>query len=317
MVGAGRKPGMARLPPGRCCGARISATGFLGRARSTSSARSRGSTPARMRGVQRPVSGRQPRRTARAVAEALARPRWPRRTSTSCAAERSRSSRRTSATRVRLSDRAWRTAESTPPGHQFHAPADRRHCRRAFGHGRTDPRLSQGCDRTGRRGTRHRRRNDPQQAAKEAADRAFGDWPKRAKEPRREPCAGHPRVDQTARSSWCRIRPESDVIIGWPGLPRTDPRFTAARVTNMVYAADTFASRAGQRDPRSAGPRVLRLQRHRRELWHRGRGARSSCRFGGGHARVWNRVGFMAGSAARGWIDSGCCPQTVSRAFRR
>src|SRR5207249_103647 len=38
---------------------------------------------------------------------------------------------------------------------------------------------------------------------------------------------------------------QSDVIIGWPGLPRTDPRFTAARVTNMVYAADTFASRAG------------------------------------------------------------------------
>ena len=28
-------------------------------------------------------------------------------------------------------------------------------------------------------------------------------------------------------------------------MPRTDPRFVAARVTNMVYAADTFASRAG------------------------------------------------------------------------
>jgi zinc protease len=38
---------------------------------------------------------------------------------------------------------------------------------------------------------------------------------------------------------------QSDVIIGWPGLPRTDPRFVAARVTNMVFAADTFASRAG------------------------------------------------------------------------
>ena len=38
---------------------------------------------------------------------------------------------------------------------------------------------------------------------------------------------------------------QSDVIIGWPGLPRNDPRFVAARVTNMVYAADTFASRAG------------------------------------------------------------------------
>jgi zinc protease len=38
---------------------------------------------------------------------------------------------------------------------------------------------------------------------------------------------------------------QSDIIIGWPGLPRTDPRFVAARVTNMVFAADTFASRAG------------------------------------------------------------------------
>ena len=35
------------------------------------------------------------------------------------------------------------------------------------------------------------------------------------------------------------------MIIGWPGLPRNDPRFVAARVTNMVFAADTFASRAG------------------------------------------------------------------------
>jgi zinc protease len=38
---------------------------------------------------------------------------------------------------------------------------------------------------------------------------------------------------------------QSDVVLGWPGLPRTDPRFVAARVTNMVFAADTFASRAG------------------------------------------------------------------------
>src|SRR5207253_2877289 len=38
---------------------------------------------------------------------------------------------------------------------------------------------------------------------------------------------------------------QSDIIIGWPGLPRNDPRFVAARVTNMVFAADTFASRAG------------------------------------------------------------------------
>ncbi|HVR89107.1 MAG TPA: pitrilysin family protein [Candidatus Limnocylindria bacterium] len=38
---------------------------------------------------------------------------------------------------------------------------------------------------------------------------------------------------------------QSDVVLGWLGLPRTDPRFTAAQVTNMVFAADTLASRAG------------------------------------------------------------------------
>jgi zinc protease len=38
---------------------------------------------------------------------------------------------------------------------------------------------------------------------------------------------------------------QSDVVLGWPGMPRTDARFVAARVTNMVFAADTFASRAG------------------------------------------------------------------------
>jgi zinc protease len=39
---------------------------------------------------------------------------------------------------------------------------------------------------------------------------------------------------------------QADVVLGWPGIPRTDPRFTRAQVTNMVFAADTFASRAGQ-----------------------------------------------------------------------
>jgi zinc protease len=38
---------------------------------------------------------------------------------------------------------------------------------------------------------------------------------------------------------------QADVVLGWLGLPRTDPRFTKAQVTNMVFAADTFASRAG------------------------------------------------------------------------
>jgi zinc protease len=81
-------------------------------------------------------------------------------------------------------------------------------------------------------------------AVKDAADRVFGDWPKRAK-PRN---ASYPPVALAATKRRVEVVPDktqSDVIIGWPGLPRTDPRFTAARVTNMVYAADTFASRAG------------------------------------------------------------------------
>ena len=81
-------------------------------------------------------------------------------------------------------------------------------------------------------------------AVKDAADRAFGDWPKRAK-PRD---TSYPPVALAATQRRVEVVPDktqSDVIIGWPGLPRTDPRFTAARVTNMVYAADTFASRAG------------------------------------------------------------------------
>lgn len=81
-------------------------------------------------------------------------------------------------------------------------------------------------------------------AVKDAADQAFGDWPKRAKA--RD--GNYPPVALAATKRRLEVVPDktqSDVIIGWPGLPRTDPRFTAARVTNMVYAADTFASRAG------------------------------------------------------------------------
>jgi zinc protease len=81
-------------------------------------------------------------------------------------------------------------------------------------------------------------------AVKDAADQAFGDWPKRTKA--RD--GNYPPVALAATKRRLEVVPDktqSDVIIGWPGLPRTDPRFTAARVTNMVYAADTFASRAG------------------------------------------------------------------------
>jgi zinc protease len=81
-------------------------------------------------------------------------------------------------------------------------------------------------------------------AATTAVGRAFGEWPRRSqpRDSRHEP------VTLAATKKRVELVPDktqSDIIIGWPGLPRTDPRFTAARVTNMVYAADTFASRAG------------------------------------------------------------------------
>ena len=82
------------------------------------------------------------------------------------------------------------------------------------------------------------------EAAREAAERAFGDWPPR----RALRDTAYPLVTLAATKRQIELVPDktqSDVIIGWPGLPRGDPRFVAARVTNMVYAADTFASRAG------------------------------------------------------------------------
>ncbi len=82
------------------------------------------------------------------------------------------------------------------------------------------------------------------EAAAEAATRAFGDWPK-PRQPRDARYAAVTLATTKRRVELVPDKTQSDVIIGWPGLPRTDPRFTAARVTNMVYAADTFASRAG------------------------------------------------------------------------
>ena len=81
-------------------------------------------------------------------------------------------------------------------------------------------------------------------AANGAAGSAFGDWPRRAQARN----ASYPPVTLATTKRRVEVVPDktqSDVIIGWPGLPRTDPRFTAARVTNMIYAADTFASKAG------------------------------------------------------------------------
>ncbi len=81
-------------------------------------------------------------------------------------------------------------------------------------------------------------------AVEDAAARAFGDWrapaPRAARDVQDVAIAGTVRRAVTVPD-----KTQSDVIIGWPGIPRNDPRFVATRVTNMVYAADTFASRAG------------------------------------------------------------------------
>ena len=78
----------------------------------------------------------------------------------------------------------------------------------------------------------------------DAAERAFGRW------------SGPSQAGRTVapvildgmrrRAVVVPDKTQADVVLGWPGLPRTDPRFTKAQVANMVFAADTFASRAGQ-----------------------------------------------------------------------
>lgn len=76
-----------------------------------------------------------------------------------------------------------------------------------------------------------------------AVEEAFGEWPATA--------ADRPVVPQAAISAMQRRavvvpdKTQADVVLGWLGIPRRDERFVPARVTNMVYAADTFASRAG------------------------------------------------------------------------
>ena len=141
-----------------------------------------------------------------------------------------------------VSDRAWRELVY-PMGHPFHAPpiGDQAVVRsatadeiRAYHRGSIAP---DGAVLVVAGGT-------TAEAAKAAAEQAFGDWPRRANA--RD--ARHALVTLAATKRRVEVVPDktqSDVIIGWPGLPRTDPRFVAARVTNMVYAADTFASKAG------------------------------------------------------------------------
>ncbi|HET8568247.1 MAG TPA: pitrilysin family protein [Candidatus Limnocylindria bacterium] len=81
-------------------------------------------------------------------------------------------------------------------------------------------------------------------AAFAAATEAFGEWPQAGERAGRTlpplSLSGALRRDVVVPD-----KTQCDVVLGWHGLPRTDPRFVPARVTNMVFAADTFASRAG------------------------------------------------------------------------
>ncbi len=78
-----------------------------------------------------------------------------------------------------------------------------------------------------------------------AAQDAFGAWPA-AERPADRAVAAAAIDGVREHVEVVPDKTQSDVILGWLGLARGDPRFVAARVTNMVFAADTFASRAGK-----------------------------------------------------------------------
>jgi zinc protease len=78
----------------------------------------------------------------------------------------------------------------------------------------------------------------------EAADLSFGAWSGGGRTVR---AVDEAKLDGPRRRAVAvPDKTQADIVLGWPGIPRTDPRFTKAQVTNMVFAADTFASRAGQ-----------------------------------------------------------------------
>ena len=77
-----------------------------------------------------------------------------------------------------------------------------------------------------------------------AAEHAFGAWSGGGRTVR---AVHEARLDGPRRRAVVvPDKTQADIVLGWPGIPRTDPRFTKAQVTNMVFAADTFASRAGR-----------------------------------------------------------------------
>ena len=84
---------------------------------------------------------------------------------------------------------------------------------------------------------------DPEQVFA-SAEAAFTDWEEGAADGPSHPEATLPSA--VRRSEALADKTQCDVAIAWLGIPRNDPRFVQARVTNMVFAADPFASRAGR-----------------------------------------------------------------------
>lgn len=80
-------------------------------------------------------------------------------------------------------------------------------------------------------------------AAIDAATAAFGGWTGPSDQDVERPAVTMAAI--VKRVEALPDKTQSDIVLGWLGLPRTDPRFTRAQVANMVFAADTFASRAG------------------------------------------------------------------------
>ncbi|MDP9265723.1 MAG: insulinase family protein [Chloroflexota bacterium] len=77
-----------------------------------------------------------------------------------------------------------------------------------------------------------------------SAEVAFSDWGGGGGEGPSHPMATL--ATAVRRSEAVADKTQCDIAIAWLGIPRNDPRFVHARVTNMVFAADPFASRAGR-----------------------------------------------------------------------
>ena len=140
-----------------------------------------------------------------------------------------------------VADRAWREL-AYPPAHPFRTPpigAERAVREATLGEVRAfhDRSIRPGSSVLVLAGA-----TEPATAF-DAAERAFASWA--GTDARTVAHPGAVLATQVRRQTVVPDKTQADVILGWLGLPRNDPRFTKARVTNMVFAADTFASRAG------------------------------------------------------------------------